>query len=696
MSHRIAADIGGTFTDVALMGPDGTLAKAKVPSTPDDFARGVVAGCRKILSENDVAAGMLTDFLHASTVATNAILEGKGARTALVTTRGFRDVLELRRIRVPRLYEPLYRKPPPLVPRRFRFEVAERIGSRGEILQALDEVEVEAVADAIEAAGIEAVAVCFINSYANFAHERAAGAILRRKLAGCFVTLSIDVLPEVREYERTSTTVINAYVAPRLGSYLRSLRRRLDADGIAAPIQMMQSSGGILDLDSVLERPAQVVESGPAAGVVGAGHVGRASGYTDIITLDIGGTTAKTSVIENGRHLTTDEYEVGGGISLSSRLVKGSGYALKLPVIDICEVGAGGGSIVSVSRVGSISVGPESAGSDPGPAAYGRGGTLPTVTDAHVVLGYINPTAIANGVVAIDSVAAHKAIDRHVASTLAQTIEDTAFGIVGIANTLMIRAIRTVTTLRGRDPGGFTLIAFGGAGGLHAVALAQALGIGQVVIPPAAGVFSALGLLFSDVEYSHSLGFLRPLAEVEAETIEARFSTLEAEVLRRLGCPATEVRLRRRVDLRYSGQAFELTIDVADGPLDATALANMAAAFDAEHKQTYGHSLPASQRDLVALRVSGTVKRAAQDWQQPRVSAALSGVPQNSERQAYFGPAGWLRTPVVGRDALAESWRDGPLIVEEADSTAIIPPDCRARLDNFGGILIAVGTAGSA
>jgi N-methylhydantoinase A len=689
MLHRIAADIGGTFTDVALMGPDGKLSKVKVPSTPDDFARGVLYGCRRILSESGVCPGALADFLHASTVATNAILEGKGARTALVTTRGFRDVLELRRIRVPRLYEPLYCKPPPLVPRRFRFEVSERIGSRGEILQRLDEAEVEAVAEAIAAASIEAVAICFLNSYANFAHERSAGAILRKRLPNCFVTLSVDVLPEIREYERTSTTVINAYVAPSLRCYLRSLRQRLEGEGIVAPILMMQSSGGILDLDSVLEHPAQVVEGGPAAGVVGAGHVGRAAGYANIITLDIGGTTAKASVIENGRHLTTDEYEVGGGISLSGRLLRGGGYALKLPVIDICEVGAGGGSLVSVSRAGSIGVGPESAGSDPGPAAYGRGGTRPTVTDAHVVLGYINPTAIADGALAIDAAAARNAIDGHVAAPLAQAVEDAAFGIVGIANILMIRAIRTVTTLRGRDPGTFTLIAFGGAGGLHAVALAQSLGISRVVIPPGAGVFSALGLLFSDVEYAHAQAFLRPLAAVEATTVEAQFAALEAEVLRRLGRSAAEVRLRRRADLRYSGQAFELTVDVADGPFDAGALAGISAAFDAEHERTYGHSLPASRRELVAVRVSGTVRRAAQNLQPPQ--AASTSLSHYSERPAYFGPAGWWTTPVVGRDALAGGWRDGPLIVEEADSTTIVPPGSRVRLDRFGGILVAVG-----
>lgn len=692
MSYRLAADIGGTFTDVALLGPDGVLSTAKVLSTPDDLARGVLEGCREVIERQGVPVGALSAFLHASTVATNAILEGKGARTALVTTRGFRDVLELRRIRVPRLYEPLYRKPLPLVPRRYRFEVSERVGSRGEVLQILDETEVETVAEAVRDAGLEAVAVCFLNSYANPAHERIAGAILRRKLPECFVTLSVDVLPEIREYERTSTTVINAYVAPPVSTYLRSLRQALNQHGIAAPIQMMQSSGGILDLESVLERPAQVVESGPAAGVVGAGHVGRASGYNNVIALDIGGTTAKASVIEDGRHVTTDEYEVGGGISLSSRLVKGGGYALKLPVIDVCEVGAGGGSIVSVTRAGSITVGPESAGSDPGPACSGRGGTLPTVTDAHVVLGYLNPEAIAGGAVPIDAAAASDAITDHVALPLGRSVEEAAFGIVQLADTLMIRAIRTVTTLRGRDPGGFTLMAFGGAGGLHAVALARSLDIGYVVIPPAAGVFSALGLLLSDLELSSSTAFLRPLHDVDVRTLTERFDALATDVLRRLGRPLADVRLRRRADVRYAGQAFELSADVPDGSLDAAALARVAAAFDAEHERTYGHRLPAShRRDLVALRVTGTVFAASTDTAIPRLRAAPGSEPTTSARQVFFGTAGWLTTPVIGRRALPQKWRAGPLIIEEADSTVIVPPGCQARIDGFGAILIAVG-----
>ncbi|MDQ0390944.1 hydantoinase/oxoprolinase family protein [Labrys monachus] len=683
-AFRIAADIGGTFTDVALLAPDGTLSTAKVPSTPHDYAQGVIEGCLGILARWGASPAEVAEVMHASTVATNAILEGKGARTALVTTEGFRDVLELRRIRVPRLYEPLYRKPAPLVPRRFRYEVRERTGPRGDILTPLDAAGIEAIADAIAAAGIEAVAVCFLHSYANPAHERLAGDILRRRLPDCFITLSVDVLPEIREYERTSTTVINAYVAPPVGSYLRSLRKRLDDGGMTAPLFMMQSSGGILDLESVLERPAQVVESGPAAGVVGAGLVGRRAGYHNIISLDVGGTTAKASVIENGRHLTTDEYEVGGGISLSSRLVKGGGYALRLPVIDVCEVGTGGGSIVSLDPAGQISVGPHSAGALPGPVSYGRGGDRTTVTDANVVLGYLNPHAIADGTVPIHADAAHDAVRRQLAEPLGRKVEEVAHGVVAIANARMARAVRSVTTSRGRDPREFVLLGFGGGGGLHAVALAESLGITRVVIPPAAGVFSAFGLLFSDIEFAQSQGMLVPLDAAEPSRLTAAFETIENEVVRRLGRAAEVVRLQRRADMRYAGQAFELTIDLPDGAIDAALLDRLSDLFDAAHARTYGHSLPRThRREIVALRVVGTVQVERPEARMADAAKTLS----MPSRQAYFGDHGWLETRIVNRAALADG-EAGPLVVEEADATTVVPPGWRATLDAQHNIVI--------
>jgi N-methylhydantoinase A len=685
-AFRLAVDIGGTFTDVALLSPDGTLVTTKVLSTTDDYARGVIQGCREILLRENVPAAAVVEMLHASTVATNAILEGKGARTALVTTEGFRDVLEMRRIRVPRLYEPLYRKPPPLVPRRHRFEVAERMGPRGEVLRRLDETGLRRVAEAIDAADIEAVAVCFLHSYANPDHERRAGSILRELLPGRFVTLSVDVLPEIREYERTSTTVINAYIAPPVSRYLTSLRARLDAEGITAPLFMMQSSGGILDLETVLERPALVIESGPAAGVIAAGHIGQRAGCENIIALDVGGTTAKASVIENGRYLTTDEYEVGGGISLSSRLVRGGGYALRLPVIDVSEVGTGGGSIVRLNEAGNISVGPQSAGALPGPVAYGQGGTLPTVTDANVAIGYLNPKAIADGTVPIDAQAACVVLERDVATPLGRSVDETAHGVLAIANALMARSVRSVTTSRGRDPRDFSLLAFGGGGGLHAVGLAASLGMRRVIVPPAAGVFSAVGLLFSEIAFAQSQGLLAALDDADPLAIAAAFAAIETSVLHHLGRPADVVTLRRRVDLRYAGQAFELTVDVPCGNFGAKMRDALADAFDKEHARTYGHSLPRSHpREIVTLRVVGTVLSARP---QSRLAAPRSGGGKKSPtRRAFFGELGWYEVGVVDRWTLTEPMA-GPLIVEETDCTTVVPPGWTAGLDDQLNIII--------
>jgi N-methylhydantoinase A len=679
---RLAADIGGTFTDIALLSDEGELFTAKVPSTPEDYASAILDGCRKLISEKGIAPAGVKVFLHASTIATNAILEGKGARTALITTAGFRDILELRRIRVPRLYEPLYRKPEPLVPRRYRFEVTERVGADGGIVQDLDEAELQRIIDEIAASNIEAVAVCFLNSYVNPVHERRAGEILREGLSGRFITLSVDVLPEVREYERTSTTVINAYVGPPVKNYLTSLRAKLDEAGFSVPLQMMQSSGGLLDLSSVIAKPALVVESGPAAGVIGAARLGALSGYDNIITLDMGGTTAKAAVIENGRLVSTDEYEVGGGISLSSRLVKGGGYALKFPVIDVSEVGAGGGSIIWRDQVGHLKVGPKSAGSVPGPACYDRGGTLPTVTDANVVLGYLSPVSIAGGTVPIDSGAAKRAL-ASVADDRA--LRDVAYGVVQLAAANMMRAVKAVTTYRGRDPRDFVLFAFGGGGGLYAGDLARALNIRRVVVPPAAGVFSALGLLFADLEVTVSRGFLARLDQADAAEIRNLFRALEDAARADLSAGSAPLVIECRLDIRYQGQAFELSIGVQEVP-DLIAASDR---FDAEHEATYGHRLPVEHpKQIVAVRL---IARMIRDVP-PRLDAKkmLEAYPARpaSRRSVYFGGDDFVETEIIGRANLSMSPRQGPLVIEEYEGTTVVPPDGRAHLDENGNIII--------
>jgi N-methylhydantoinase A len=694
-TYRVAADIGGTFTDIALVGRDGTLLTRKVPSTPDDYSRAIVDGVVSLLQAQQISRASVAELLHASTVATNAILEGKGALTALVTTRGFRDVLELRRIRVPRLYEPLYEKPRPLVPRRRRFEVTERMSATGEVLVPLDDGEINALADTLARADVESVAVTFLHSYVNPAHERRVGEILRACLPGVYVSLSVDILPEIREYERTSTTVINAYIGPPVRVYLSSLRSNLDAQAIRPRIMMMQSSGGVMSIDKVLERPVEIVESGPAAGVVGAAVVAARSGFDDVITFDMGGTTAKAALIEGGQLLRTDEYEVGGGISLSSRLVKGGGYALKLPVIDVSEVGAGGGSIVWIDRGGVLKVGPRSAGAVPGPACYGTGGTHPTVTDANVVLGYLNPDALAGGEVPIRADLSREALMRHVATPLDQSLEAAAFGVHCLVSSTMMRAVKAVSTYRGRDPRDFTLFAFGGNGGVHAAQLARDLGMRRIVVPPAAGVFSAVGLLLADMQMRASMSYLMPLAAASPQAVADAFEGLE----RRLGDDLagdieTSPTFEWYADLRYRGQAFELTVPAWRGQVTHDSLAGVGELFNLEHEKTYGHRHDNEAIELVNLRVVARAPTAAStNGPQIRHAAVSAAARACSARRAYFGvDHGIVETPVIGRNTLRNEWSAGPLIVEEYESTTIVPPYARARIDDGANILIELNS----
>jgi N-methylhydantoinase A len=682
---RVAADVGGTFTDIACMSADGELSTCKIPSTPDDYAHAIIEGIQTLTRRLRANPEDLTEVLHASTVATNAILEGKGANTALVTTEGFRDVLELRRIRVPRLYEPLYEKPPPLVPRRRRYEITERLDGKGRVVTALDEDQVRALATVLAQTGVQAVAISLLHSYANPAHERRVAELLREALPGCFISVSSEVLPEIREYERTSTAVVNAYVGPVMSRYLQSLRERLEANRIRGRLLMMQSSGGTIDVTQVLARPATVIESGPAAGVVGAARLGSRAGYKNLITFDMGGTTAKASLIEAGEVVSTGEYEVGGGISLSSRLAKGGGYALKLPVIDVSEVGAGGGSLVRLDAGGALKVGPQSAGAVPGPACYGKGGTEPTVTDASVVLGYLNPNALAGGTVPIESERSRAAL-KNIADALGMDLLETALGIHRLANSTMMRAVKAVSTYRGRDPREFTLFAFGGNGGIHAVALARELQILRVIVPPAAGVFSAVGLLCADLEAVRSTAFLRPLNAESVVEISRLCSKLERESLAELGM-SEGVTVRWRAELRYAGQGFELPVDLPRGDAGVDEIRSR---FELEYRKTYGHELVGHHVDFVALRVLATVP--------PRGPGALSRMraaplraPTTPWRKAYFSREdGPIDTPVIERNDLGPKPRSGPLIIEEYEGTTIVPPDASAVRDGFDNIVITL------
>jgi len=651
----------------------------------DDFSKGIVDGLTAFLSDEELTPDFVSEIVHGTTIATNAILENKGVRTALVTTKGFRDVLEFRRLRFPDLFSLDYTPPKPLVPRRRRFGVDERMMHDGSVRRPLDETSLDCVLNDLEEAKPDAIAICLLHSYANPDHEQRVTEAVRDRFPDIYVSASIDVLPEIREYERTSTTVINSYIGPIVDSYLKSMRLRLDSENVRVPISIMQSNGGVMSYAAARRTPSRIIESGPAAGVVEAHQLSKRLGLKDVITFDMGGTTAKASLIEDGERNLTTEHEVGAGIQLSSRLVKGRGHALKLPVIDIAEVGAGGGSIVRIDPGGALRVGPESAGADPGPACYRQGGTDATVTDANVVLGYINPTAIAGGTVDVDLEAAREALDRSAAKQLGIDTTDAAYGVYAVANTTMIRAIKSVTTFRGRDPRDFTLMAFGGSGPVHAALIARSLGIRQIIVPGSPGVFSALGLLEALPEYGFSRTLIADPAQVSADVIIDAFDQLESSSLERLKDEALNEAITgswsRTADLRYRGQAYELTVTADTGPNDDL-LGMIVERFHQEHERTYGRRASDEPVDLITIRSTYRIDA-------ERIVPESVNIPQEQQqpRQAYFGrEQGWMLTPVITREELTRSFRSGPLIVEEYDSTTLIPPGTDARIDEQGNI----------
>jgi N-methylhydantoinase A len=669
-ARRIGADIGGTFTDVALVGPDGALEVRKVASTPPDFGRAVAEVIAQLADAG--AADAATEVIHGTTVATNAILERRGARTALITTRGFRDVLELRRARSPELYDALYTPPPPLVPRRWRLEVTERVGPSGEVLTPLDEDEARRVAAFLRDEGVESLAVTLLHSFRNGDHERAVGRIVGPAVG--YTSLSVDLLPVIGEYERTSTTVVNAYIGPIVSRYLTDLGAALERIAGIRRLTVMQSNGGLMSAERATREPAQIVESGPAGGVIAGARLGEASGVPDLISLDMGGTTAKASIIEGGLPALTNEYEVGSGISLSSQLSKGRGYALKLPVLEIAEVGAGGGSIVRADPLGAILVGPQSAGAVPGPACYDAGGRDATVTDANVVLGFVNPDAIAGGSIRIHPELARRSIHEHVAAPLGLALDDAAHGVFNVAVATMTRAVKAVTTFRGRDPRDFALLAFGGNGPIFATALAESLGMRRVRVPAAAGVFSALGLLEAEETWHRSRSLFEVGSRLSAQALAATYDALEREVRDAMAAAGVNAAdLRWTADVRYAQQGYELAIDVDRG---ATTPSRIRDAFDAAHARAYGHASPNDEIELVTVGVQARVPRAH------RLSRATrEDRPALGRRSVWFGQSvGRLEVPIVGRAALREP-AHGPLLVEEFDTTTVVPPGWGASLD---------------
>ena len=688
---RVGIDIGGTFTDIVVLGSDGSIHTKKVSSSVGDYARAIVDGLAELFAETGLSGAAIEEIRHGTTIASNAILEHKGARVGLITTKGFRDVLEIRTLRMPRLYDLTWTKPPPLVERYLRKVVDERIDYKGNIERPLDPADAERVVESMLAENIEAIAICLINSFTNPVHELMLKQVVQRRAPHIPLSVSFEVLPEIKEYERTSTTTINAYVMPIVATYLRALRAGLDAAGIRARLLLMQSNGGLTTDIAAAAKPMNIVESGPAGGVVGAQAVARSKKLDRIITFDMGGTTAKASMVEDGEVTRAHEYAVGAGIMIGSRLLTGAGYTLKVPAIDLAEVGAGGGSHVWIDGGGALQIGPESAGASPGPVCYDQGGDVPTVTDANVLLGYINPYHLVGGALKLNADKARVLFANRIAGPLKMTVEQAAFGAHQIAASNMIRAIRAVSSERGRDPRKFALFAFGGNGPLFAAGMAVALGVKRIVVPPCAGLFSSFGLLYADVEHHFSRTFRRILRQADLAEIEEAWSALSQQATEQLaidGFTGARLQLKRSAALHYKGQTYELTVPVPDGPIDPAMASYLEEAFGAEHERTYGHRAGRDEPvELVSIQVVGAGLREGDGVPERVIVSRPEPIPP-PPRPAYFGKAlGWLDTPVMRRSDLKTA-RVGPLVVEEYDCTCLIPPDARAELDAGGNIVI--------
>jgi N-methylhydantoinase A len=673
--YRIGFDVGGTFTDFTLEG-EGRLRHLKVASTPDDPARAIAEGLSQLLTENAIAPGAVVFVAHGTTVATNMVIERRGARTGLITTRGCRDILEIGRQTRPALYDYTVPKPEPLVPRRRRLEVTERLDSSGAVVRPLDEAELAEAVERLLADGVEAVAVCYLHSYANPAHEALSREMLAAKAPQVFVSLSSEVLPEFREYERFSTTVLNAYVGPRMAAYLGRFEAVLIELGIDAEAYTIHSNGGIMPARTAREFPVRTCLSGPAAGVVGAAQIAALAGYPNAITFDAGGTSTDVSLVHGGWPLFSTERQLAG-------------LPLKCPMVDVHVVGAGGGSIARTDEAGALQVGPESAGAAPGPAAYGQGGEQATLTDANLVLGRLGPEGLLGGTMPLDLAAAESATSRDVATPLGLPLDQAAYGIVRIAVSNMARAIRSVSTERGFDLRALTLVAYGGAGPLHAAEVARELGMSRVLVPPAPGTLCARGILLSEINLDYVATVLRPADAAAWSTVEARFAALHREGDAWLAAEAIPEAARRfelLAEARYLGQNHEVAV-----ALDAATLSldDFLARFAGAHRQRHGYHLPRRAVEIVNLRLKavGATPRTAVD------TAEAASTEAHGSRRVYFGPeAGWRETPLIRRANLApgESLR-GPAIVQEMSATTLVLPEQRAGVDAHGNIVIELG-----
>ena len=695
-AYFLGVDVGGTFTDVVLGDTDGGVVITKVTTTPDDPRDGVAQGIAEVLAAHGIDPTQVTRLVHGTTLATNVILERRGSDIAFVTTAGFGDMLRLGREtrQEDERFDLFFQTPTPPVPRARTFEIDERIDARGNVVVAIDPDQVADVARQVAATGAKGVAICLLHSYAHPGHEDMVAAACRAALPDdAFVITSSEVWPEMREYERAMTTVMCAYVGPVMAQYLAGLEARLGAMGISCPIEIMESSGGVMSASLASRRPIYTVESGGAAGIIAAGFVGRLIEADEVISFDMGGTTAKAGIVRHGRPDITHDFHVGGTDSTGG-IRRGAGYPVKIPVVDLAEVGAGGGSIASVDTGGALRVGPRSSGSIPGPACYGRGGTEPTVTDANLVLGYLRPGDLSGGV-SLDPELSIKAIQSAVGDPLGLDVLAAARAIHDVANANMAAAIRVVTVQRGIDPRGFTLVGFGGAGPMHAVELADTFGIAKVVIPRAAGVASAVGLIASDLVVERVLTRVMPTDSAGPDAVASVFEELEVQAIDELPPGQGELAIGRSVEVRYRGQAHQLTVPAPAGPVSAASIAQINQAFIDHYRHTYGIDLDAPTEMVnFRVRVARTVDKLAPVPQDP--SANVATPVRTGERLVAFADAAPAPAPcpVYLWETLEPGSRvEGPAVIEGSDTTVVVPPGRSVETDRWWNLVIQSGAS---
>ena len=675
---RIGVDIGGTFTDLVLIDAMGRILYRKVGSTPKAPEVAVLEGIGSIVSDAGLEPGDIVEIVHGTTVGSNTLLQRVGARTALITTRGFRDVLEIGRLRTPNMFDLQWEKPEPLVRRRHRWEVTERVAADGSVLEPLDEDELVAVCLQLRDEGLTSLAICFLHSYRNPVHELLSAEIIARRFPELKVTTSVSVLPEAKEYERTSTTVVNAYVRPVLEQYLMQLEQGLQAMGTDAPVLVCNSNGALASSETARMKPVFFISSGRAAGVVGGERLGTALELRDLVVFDMGGTTASASLVQDGKLSRVSEYEFRAGISTPSRFIKAGGYMMSVPTVDVAEVGSGAGSIAHIDEGGLMKVGPISAGAEPGPACYGIGGDRPTVTDANLLLGYL-PQELAGGSRTLDIERARSVVARDLAEPSSLPIEKAAFGVREVVNANMARAIRAVTVERGVDPRDFTLVAIGGSGPVHAADIARQLSMRRILVPASPGVFTAMGMLAGDVERYFIAPFPGLLEEADAQAarsaVEDLGSKAHAAVLAE-GIAEDDVELHPEINLRFRGQEMTLSVPFSL-PFDAHAVRrDFLSAYEAIYSYSSSDSI-----ETVSLRVVGRgIREGKLDF---RVKREAEPPTAAGQRRVYFGPeAGWVGTPIYPRPG-APAVLEGPAILEGADSTVAIPPGATAKIDAY-------------